>query len=460
MTDRPEASPGRLGLGEAAAVSRPPGLRVVLDIRPAQEPGRAPATAAYLTELLTAYAADPAEGESFVLLLQAGGEDPTAAPEFDGLDVVGRRLLPPTRLLRSGAMTIDPFLLRGVSLGAAWHAERGGAHGAVYHTAAGAAPLASGLPVVVSVLDLAPWELPGTYQAGAIASFGRRLRVRILRDAAAVIVGSEASARAARRLLHLRRDRIHVVPLAARAAFTPGAAAGTAEEVARLGLPGRYIVYPGRYDARQDLVTLLRALSTLAASGPSGSAPGRRRSSRARPDDVPWPPRILLVGASPDDRAALARAAAREGVGELISYAPNLPPERLAAVVAGARAVVLPVLSEAAGTAAIESLACGIPVVASAVGALPELVAGAGILVEPRDPDRLAAAISTAWADDAVHDRIAAESRARAAGPRRTWADVALETRAVYAAVGMAADRGITADRGVTADRGDIADRG
>ncbi len=448
MTDRPEAPPGRLGLGEPAAVSRPPGLRVVLDIRPAQEPGRAPATAAYLTELLAAYAADPAEGESFVLLLQAGGEDPTAAPEFDGLDVVGRRLLPPTRLLRSGAMTIDPFLLRGVSLGAAWHAERGGAHGAVYHTAAGAAPLASGLPVVVSVLDLAPWELPGTYQAGAIASFGRRLRVRILRDAAAVIVGSEASARAARRLLHLRRDRIHVVPLAARAAFTPGAAAGTAEEVARLGLPGRYLVYPGRYDARQDLVTLLRALSTLAAAGPSSPGPGRRRSSRARPDEVLWPPRILLVGASPDDRAALARAAAREGVGELISYAPNLPPERLAAVVAGARAVVLPVLSEAAGTAAIEALACGTPVVASAVGTLPELVAGAGILVEPRDPDRLAAAISTAWADDAVHDRITAESRARAAGPRRTWADVARETRAVYAAVGIAADRRDAADRG------------
>jgi glycosyltransferase involved in cell wall biosynthesis len=436
VTHPPEASPGRLGQLESAAIPQPPGLRVVLDVRPAQEPGRAPATAAYLTELLTAYAADPADGESFVLLLQAGGEDPTAAPQFDRLDVVGRRLLPPTRLLRSGAMTIDPFLLRGVSLGAAWHAERGGAHGAVYHTAAGAAPLASGLPVVVSVLDLAPWELPATYQSGTIASFGRRLRVRILRDAAAVIVGSEASGRAARQLLHLRRDRIHVVPLAARAAFSLAAAAGAADEVARLGLPGRYLVYPGRYDARQDLVTLLRALSSLASAGPAIPSPGRRRSARARAEEVPWPPRILLVGASPDDRAALARAASREGVGELISYAPNLPPERLAAVVAGARAVVLPVLSEAAGTAAIEAIACGTPVVASAVGALPEIVAGAGILVEPRDPDRLAAAISTAWADDAVNDRLASESHARATGARRTWADVARETRAVYAAVG------------------------
>lgn len=428
----------------------PPGLRVVLDIRPAQEPARAPATATYLEQLLAAYAARPVDGESFVLLLQAGGDDPTADPAFAGLDVVGRRLLPPTRLLRSGAMTIDPFLLRGVSLGAAWRAERGGAHGAVYHTAIGAAPLAASLPVVVSLLDLAPWELPGLYHAGMLAGLGRRLRVRILRDAAAVIVGTESVGRAARRLLHLRRDRIHVVPLAAREAFTPAAAAGTADEAARLGLPERYIAYPGRYDARQDLGTLLRALASLAAGDPVGdpaTTPRRRRPTSGRgaapsaagasaPSPAPWPPRVVLLGASPEDRAALARAAAREGVGELISYAPYLPPERLATVVGGARAVVLPALSDAAGLAAIEALACGTPVVASAVGALPELVAGAGVLVEPRDPERLAAALSAAWMDGPVYERIAAESRSRAAGPRRTWADVARETRAVYAAVG------------------------
>ena len=50
-----------------------------------------------------------------------------------------------------------------------------------------------------------------------------------------------------------------------------------------------------------------------------------------------------LVGASPDDRAALARAAAREGVGDALAYAPHLPDVRLAALVRGARAAVLPV---------------------------------------------------------------------------------------------------------------------
>ena len=115
-------------------------------------------------------------------------------------------------------MTVDPFLLRGAELGAAWRAERGGAAGAVYHAVGGASlPIASDLPVVVTLLDLAPWELPEAFARTVASRFGQRLRAQLLRDAAAVIVGSEATARAARRLLHLRRDRVRVVPFAPRA---------------------------------------------------------------------------------------------------------------------------------------------------------------------------------------------------------------------------------------------------
>ncbi len=418
-------------LGATGPAPRSPGVRVIMDARPLQDPERAPTTAIYLDELLAAFDADPLPGESFAFLLQSDLDDPTG--RFAGLTVAGRRLLPPTRLLRAGALTVDPILLRGASLGAAWGADRGGAAGAVYHAAGGAVPLASGLPLVVTLLDLAPWELPRIYQRTPAARFGQRLRARILRDAAAVIVGSEAVARSARRLLRLHRDRIRVVPLAPRPPFLPGVA-GAGEPGAadprsdreRLGLPERYFVYSGRYDARQDLATLLRALGEMAvAARPSGAKAG-----------VPWPPRVLLVGASPDDRAALARAAGRAGVGESLLYAPQLPPARLAALVAGARAALLPVVSEAAGLAAIEAIACGVPVVASAIGPLPEIVGPAGILVEPRDPARLATALSAAWADERVHGRLARATRERASASSRTWADVARETRAIYAEVG------------------------
>ncbi len=436
-----EAAP-RLRLDQASVAAsasgrreRPPGLRVVLDVRPLQDPDRAPATARYLERLLAAFDADPLPGESFVLLLQSDLEDPTT--RFAQLPVVGRRLLPPTRFLRGAALAVDPFLLRGASLGAAWRADRTGAAGAVYHAAAGAAPVFSRIPIVVTLLDLAPWELPGTFGRGPVGRFGLRLRGRLLRRAATVIVGTEAVARSARRLLRLRRERIRVIRLAPDADVRPVSAGEVAtheiadQERVRLGLPERYLVYFGRYDARHDLATLLRALARL----------GDARRPAGLPGDVPWPPRLLLAGASPDDRAALARAADRIGAGDAIAYAPAMAPERLRAIVAGGRAVVQPAISDAAGFAAIDALAAGVPVVASAVGALPELVGRAGILVEPRNPERLADAIGAAWADERLHASLRAAAIEIAISPRRSWSDVAAETRAAYAAAGARRDR-------------------
>jgi glycosyltransferase involved in cell wall biosynthesis len=417
----------------SGVLDRPPGLRVVVDARPLQDPGRGPATARYLDGLLGAFDAEPIPGESFAFLLQSDLDDPTT--EYSRLEVVGRRLLPPTRLLRSGALTIDPFLLRGASLGAAWRADRSGAAGAVYHAVAGAPPLLSRIPIVVTLLDIAPWELPAAFQRSPASRFGQRLRARLVRDAAAVIVGTEAVATAARRLLHVRASRLRVVPLAPHPAFAAPAPEGpssdsavaAAEERVRLGLPDRFLVYYGRFDARHDVTTFLRAMAALA---------GRPRP-RGLPVGSAWPPRVLIVGASPADRAALARAASRLGVGDALVFAPGLPPERLARLVREARAVVLPALSDASGLPALDSIAAGTPVVATAVGALPEVVNGAGILVEPRDPARLAEALRTAWADDRVHGRLVEAARERSSSRPRSWSDVALETRRVYADVGV-----------------------
>ena len=108
------------------------------------------------------------------------------------------------------------------------------------------------------------------------------------------------------------------------AAPTAASIAAARELRERLGLGERYLVFTGRFDARLDLTTLLSALGALAGAGrPAGLA-----------DDVPWPPRVLLVGASPDDRASVARAATRHPVGDSLAYAPGLPVEDLAGLVA------------------------------------------------------------------------------------------------------------------------------
>jgi len=298
----------------------------------------------------------------------------------------------------------------------------------VHHAVAGAAPVFSGLPVLVTLLDLAPWELPAVFQRGPIARFGQRLRTQLLRDAATVIVTSPSVARLARRFLRIPDERLAVIPLAPEPAFVAVGAlpadaiaeAGRAERL-RLGLPDRYLVYAGRYDARHDLRTLLGALGRL------GSQPRPRGLGRG----TPWPPTVLLVGTSPEDCAAIARSAAREHVGDHLVYASTLDSDALAGLVAGARAVVHPARSDAAALPVIDALAAHVPVVASSVGAVPDIVGAAGLLVPPGDVERLATALRSIWSDDRLRASLAAAAAERPSNAR-TWRDVAEETRRVY----------------------------
>jgi glycosyltransferase involved in cell wall biosynthesis len=429
-----------------APAARPAGVRVLLDARTLQEPTRAPITAQYVNRLLGAFADRPLPAESFILLLRLLREDPTEVLEARGLAVAGRRKLPPTsRTFRSAGLTVDSFLLRGASIrGAARGAGSGdrtgsdadaGAGepiGSVFHTPGGAVPIRSGLPVVATLLDLAPWELPDRYASSAAARVGHRLRAHSLRDASRVICASRATADAAVELLGLRPEQLEVVPLAADAAFRPDAAdAGLVASMrARYDLPERYLVFAGRYDARKDLATLFEALAGLRQEAhPRGAA---RNAPR-----VAWPPVVVLAGAGGtehEEAPAVARAARQAGVADMIRLTPRLEPEELAALEAASIGHVQPALSDGTGLAVLEALAVGVPVIASRVGALPENVATAGILVEPRDAPRLATAIRALWEDGSVARQVTRAAAARANGPRRTWADVAEETRRVYAA--------------------------
>jgi glycosyltransferase involved in cell wall biosynthesis len=409
-----------------------PGTRVVIDLRPLQEPERTPLSAHYLQRLLAAFADDPLAEESFVVIRRTLRPDPSLELEQRGLPVSDRRLLPPTgRLFRSAGLTLDSFLLRGAEIGTSRHGE-GAAGSAIYHTAAGAVPLGSRLPVVATLLDLAPWELPQAYAASPAARFGHRLRARVLHDAARVIVCSRATAESARRRLHLPEERIVVVPLAVddgyrRAAHTADAAPAVR---AHLSLPQRYMVFGGRYDARKDLATLLAAMHSLR----EGAVERRPMVDDRRQASGPPSLVLALEYANEADHTSLQRLVERAGVGDLVRILPSLNPHERAALVAGAEAFVYPSLSEGTGLSVLEALSIGVPVITSRTGAPPEFVGGAGIVVEPRDPRRLAAAIAALWAGGSLAQQLQRAARARAAAWSRTWADVAIETRAAYAA--------------------------
>ena len=102
--------------------------------------------------------------------------------------------------------------------------------------------------------------------------------------------------------------------------------------------------------------------------------------------------------------------------------------EDLVAVYAGARAFAMPSLYEGFGLPCLEAMACGVPVVASARGALPETVGDGALLADPGNPSEFAEALLSAACEDRVRASLAEAGRRRAAMYR--WSTTAALTDA------------------------------
>ena len=131
---------------------------------------------------------------------------------------------------------------------------------------------------------------------------------------------------------------------------------------------------------------------------------------------------VLVAGPAPDrrDSSELLRAATAEleGAPGRIVHLTGATDAEVAALMAGAAAFCLPSISEGFGLTALEAMACGAPAVVTDRGALPEVVADAGLTVPPRADD-LADALEGVLTDAALTARLRAAGVERAA--HFTW---------------------------------------
>ncbi|HEY6744543.1 MAG TPA: glycosyltransferase family 4 protein [Mycobacteriales bacterium] len=230
------------------------------------------------------------------------------------------------------------------------------------------------------------------------AAVRRAAAVITLTDRLAAVVGSRVPP-----------GRVHVVPSGMQAAAFAPAVAASAEPTG--------VLFVGRLHRQKGLDTLVRAVPLLPAGRP-----------------------VTLAGDGPE-RGALERLAAGLGVADRVRVTGFLPHRAVPGLLAGAEVAVLPSRYEELGTALVEAMAAGRPVVASRVGGIPELVRDGvdGLLVPPGDPVALAAAIGRVLADPAVAAGLGASGRARVAG--HDWGILAGRVLDIYRAVSLPAVR-------------------
>ncbi|KAB2358080.1 glycosyltransferase family 1 protein [Actinomadura montaniterrae] len=274
---------------------------------------------------------------------------------------------------------------------------------------ASAPTLARRVPVVQTYHALG--TVKRRHQGGKDTSPPSRLELeRAIGLSAEAVIATCADEVAELTAMEVPRERISVVPCGVDLGlFTPDGHRSDGRERHRLVVLSRLVERKGVDTAIRALAHLPDAELAVAGGPPRGDLDGDAEVRRLR------------------------RVAQEAGVAGRVEFLGRLVREDVPPLLRSASLVVTLPWYEPFGMVPLEAMACGVPVVASAVGGhLDTVVDGAtGVLVPPRDPEAAAAAIRALLDDPAGRAAMgfAAGDRAR---ERYSWARVAADTAGVY----------------------------
>lgn len=234
---------------------------------------------------------------------------------------------------------------------------------------------------------------------------------RVARGVDLLMVGSQATAHDVAGRFHVPAPRLAVVPYGIDDRYNPGVrSSNAAAQPDPAGSP--LILHVGSLIARKNIARLLAAFAQVAAALPAA--------------------RLALLGGGPEE-AALRALAGQLGIASAVTFAGRVDEAVKLAYHARADLLVSASTMEGFGLAVGEAMACGVPVVATTAGSLPEIIEDgvSGLLVPPNDTDALAAAMLRVLQEPALAQRLAA------AGPPRIdrlfrWERTTQQTLAHY----------------------------
>nr|NUR38151.1 glycosyltransferase family 4 protein [Sphingomonas sp.] len=216
---------------------------------------------------------------------------------------------------------------------------------------------------------------------------------------------SEAAREEIVRFLKVPREKVSVILEAADGRFGPVSDAAerrSAREQLNLPRDRRIVLYVGGLAPHKNLTGLIEGFAEAVAGGGLG--------------DVD----LILAGdpkgdgfySNADDLYALVKA---KGLDERVHFPGFVPDNLLPALYSDALVVAMPAFSEGFGLPAAEAIACGTPVIATAGGAVAEVVGKAGLFFDPHNTSDIARVIKQVASDPATIEKLRAAALPRSA---------------------------------------------
>lgn len=269
-------------------------------------------------------------------------------------------------------------------------------------------PVLGATPVSVTVHDTIAERFPELAFRTRRNAFMWRLKARLAQQQAERIVTvSRACAEDIERFYGTSMERIDVVTEGADPMFRPfddpeiGAQARVAHGIPRTAT---LLTYVGGISPHKNLLSLVRALPLVLGQVPHVH--------------------LAIVGGLvgqgfADNVQALKSLIRAEGLERHVHLTGRIRDDELVALLNGTSALAYPSLWEGFGLPAAEAMACGVPVLASRRGSLPEIVASAGLFFEPESPRDIADTVLRFCSDRPLRTELSRKALERSAA--FTW---------------------------------------
>jgi len=274
-------------------------------------------------------------------------------------------------------------------------------------------PLAKPCRSVVTIHDLTFFLYPQMHLLYKRLFFRTMMRLATY-HADALIAISHSTRADMLKILHASPDKIQVIHYGLASHFQPVSDTRVLDAFCQqYHLPHPFILYVGNFEPRKNLPILVRAFARLVHNG--------------------VPHSLVLAGTRGWNDNAIFTVIEELGLKARILFPGYIPQSELPILYSAADLFVYPSLYEGFGLPVLEAMACGVPVITSAVSSMPEVTGDAGILIAPGDVDALASAMLRVLTDRALHATLVARGVARAR--MFSWERTAQATLDVYTRV-------------------------
>ncbi|MDO8489821.1 MAG: glycosyltransferase family 1 protein [bacterium] len=235
-----------------------------------------------------------------------------------------------------------------------------------------------------------------------------------MESAAHVIAVSETTKSDLASLYAIPSDRVTVTHLACSSEFSDEKPLPSRSA---LGLPNRYILSLAG-GGRKNCEALIDAYLIV-----------------LKDKDVQSPPQLIIAGASENMQKRLEARIARRGIEAHVRIMPVFPFAYRCAYYTYAELFIYPSLYEGFGIPPLEAASCGVPVIASGVGSIPEVMSDAALLVNPYNVASIAQSITVLLTQKELRDTYRARGLKQA--QKYSWKKAAEQTLHVFNMIGV-----------------------